>query len=253
MALDPKHAVDLRLEEPGIARLVLQETEGKNTFTRAFTEGLRLRLAEIEADRSIKVVVLHGYDSIFCAGGTQEELLGILEKRIRFTDLDLLFRGLLQCPVPVISAMQGHALGGGLILGLYGDFIVLAEERLYGANFMKYGFTPGMGATFIVRERFGSLLANEMLFTARSFHGGELRARGAGCPVVKKDEVIPEAFRLARELADKPREALMELKTCLAGRLLRQLPAVLEEELRMHDVTFAQPEVRSRILNQFGQ
>ena len=251
--MNPENAVALQTEEPGIARLIFQEREGSNTFTHAFTEGLRLRLEEIRGRNDLKVVVVHGYDSIFSAGGTQDELIGILEKRIQFTDLDFLYKGFLTCPIPVIAAMQGHAMGGGFVMGLWADFVILAEERLYSANFMKYGFTPGMGATMILRERLGSLLANEMMFTARSFHGGELASRGAPVRVAKKDQVIAEALVLARHLAEKPRVALMELKRAIAGRLLKQLPSVIEEELAMHEVTFAQAEVRSRILELFGK
>lgn len=251
--MDPRQAVDLRIEEGAIARLTLQETESKNTFSHAFCTGIALRLAEIGANRSLKAVVVHGFDSIFAAGGTQEELLGIMDKKIQFTDLDVMFKGFLECPIPVISAMQGHAVGGGFIMGLMADFVILAEERLYSANFMKYGFTPGMGATMILRERFGSFLANEMMFTARSYHGGELKSRGASCRIVTKDEVIPEALKLARQIIDKPRESLVQLKRTIADRLLAQLAVVVDDELRMHDVTFAQEEVRSRILSLFGK
>lgn len=69
--------------------------------------------------------------------------------------------------IPVISAIQGHASGGGMLFGLYADVVLLAEEGVYSATFTKYGFTPGMGATYILPERFGKLLANEMMLTAK--------------------------------------------------------------------------------------
>lgn len=251
--LTPESAIILTDEGDGVARLTMQETEGKNTFTKAFTQGLKQRLDEIDRNPDIKVVILHGTDNIFSAGGTQDELLGILEGKIKFTDLDFLFYGLLRCPVPVIAAMNGHAMGGGLIMGLYADIIILAEERLYGANFMKYGFTPGMGATYIMKEKFGSSIATEMMFSAKAFHGGQLREKGLPCQVLPKDQVLPYALDLARDISQKPRTALIELKRSLTKKTLDILPSILADELRMHDITFSQPEIRSRILNLFGR
>ena len=59
---------------------------------------------------------------------------------------------LLDCKIPTIAAMQGHALGGGLAFGCYADLIILAEECFYSANFMNHGFTPGMGATYVYQK-----------------------------------------------------------------------------------------------------
>src|SRR5437868_4983918 len=129
--MEPLQAVDLKIEEGGIARVILQETESKNTFSHAFCRGLQMRFEEIRTRPDLKAVVVHGFDSIFAAGGTQDELLGIMEKRIQFTSLDFMYKGFLECPLPVISAMQGHAVGGGFIMGLYADFVILAKERLY--------------------------------------------------------------------------------------------------------------------------
>jgi polyketide biosynthesis enoyl-CoA hydratase PksI len=196
-------------------------------------------------------VVVHGYGSIFCPGGTRDELLGIFEGRIKFDDLPL-YRLFLDCPVPVIAAMQGHELGGGLAMGLFADMVILAEESLYSANFMKYGFTPGMGATLVLPARFGSLLANEMMFSAGSHHGGELARRGVGCRVLKRVEVIPAARKLAREIADKPDVSVRMLKAHLAAPLREALPRSVAAELEMHGTTFVQPVVRQRIEALFG-
>jgi polyketide biosynthesis enoyl-CoA hydratase PksI len=154
--------------------------------------------------------------------------------------------------VPVIAAMQGHALGGGLAFGLFADMVVLSRESLYGANFMKYGFTPGMGATYIIPERFGAALGQEMLLTANLYHGGELARRGVGYPVEPRAQVIPAAMKLARDLADKPPLSLRLLKKHLTRATAAVLPEIVRLEQEMHDRSFAQPGVRDRILTRFG-
>ena len=51
--------------------------------------------------------------------------------------------------------MQGHGIGGGFVVGLFADFVILSRESVYSTNFMKYKFTPGMGATYIVPKKIG--------------------------------------------------------------------------------------------------
>src|SRR5262249_34888364 len=138
----------------GIGIVVMEDQVSRNTFSRAFVEGLIEVFAAIRADATLKVIVVHGFGNYFCCGGTREELLTLADGRLQFTDANF-FDLLLQCDIPVIAAMQGHALGGGLAFGAFADMMVLATEALYSANFMRYGFTPGMGATYIIPRRFG--------------------------------------------------------------------------------------------------
>lgn len=243
--------VSLTYPEPAIAVVEMAERTYRNTFSAALIDGLLNVFAEIQQNPAVRVVVVHGYDNYFCCGGTQEELLKIFEGKLRFDELAF-YRLLLDCEVPTISAMQGHGIGGGLAFGCYADFIIMAEEALYSANFMRYGFTPGMGATYIIPHKFGELLGGELLYTANNFHGGTLRARGIPANVVKKQEVISTAMTLACDLAEKPVISLKLLKAHLTQRVKAELPAIIEQELAMHEISFRQPEVRERIETLFG-
>jgi polyketide biosynthesis enoyl-CoA hydratase PksI len=244
--------VHLHRHGAAIAVIEMADREGRNTFTRALVAGLGVALQRVADDRTIKVVVIHGYESIFCAGGTQEELLTLAEHKVTF-DAHNFYRALLDCPVPVIAAMQGHALGGGLVFGLYADLVVMAQEAIYSANFMKYGFTPGMGSTLVLPMKLGAVLANEMLFSARGYHGGTLRERGIGIPVVPRAETVSTALKLANDLADKSDVALRLLKQAMNHRLLLDLPDAIAREKAMHETTFAQPDIIDRINQRFGR
>ncbi|NHZ81420.1 ptzG [Massilia sp. CCM 8695] len=243
--------VHLHFPAPHIALIELADRANSNQFTHELVVGLAHALDQAQADPAIHVIVLHGVDNVFCTGGTRDELIGIVEQRIRFDDMPL-YRLLLDCEIPVVAAMQGHALGGGLVMGLFADVIVLAEEAVYSANFMKYGFTPGMGATLILPEKFGSALAAEMLLTAGGYQGGELARRGVGVHVSRRKDVVALALRLAREIADKPRASLVLLKRHLTERIRAALPGTVAAERRMHETTFAGSEVRERIDTRFG-
>jgi 4-carboxy-3-alkylbut-2-enoyl-[acp] decarboxylase len=158
----------------------------------------------------------------------------------------------LECDIPVISAMQGHGIGGGFVMGLFSDFVVLSRESIYTANFMKYGFTPGMGATYMIPLKLGVSLGQEMLLRACNFRGEELEKRGVPYPVVPRDKVVSHAMVVARDLVQKPRLSLITLKKHLVEQHRQELPKVIEKEIAMHDKTFHQQEVKDRIVELFG-
>ncbi|MBV9490040.1 MAG: LLM class flavin-dependent oxidoreductase [Verrucomicrobia bacterium] len=244
---DVRPEVGLDLVDGNIAVVRMQDREHRNMFTSALVGGLMARFAEIERSETIKAVIVTGYDNVFSMGGTRDELLTLADQEITFADLEFIFKGLLQCRVPVIAAIQGHASGGGLVFGLYADVIVMAEEALCSAAFTKYGFTPGLGATFILREKLGETLATEMMLTAGTYRGADLMRRGAGAVFRPQAELFAQALAIARAIAEKPAYTLRTLKDGLARRKLQQLPAILADELRMHRETFGNPEVKRRV------
>ncbi|KFF11205.1 polyketide synthase [Flavobacterium hydatis] len=235
-----------------IVQITMQDKESRNTFSKELIEGLKEAFAIVKQKKNYKVVILTGYDSYFSCGGTQDELQQIYDRELKFTELDF-FTAPIDCEIPVIAAMQGHAIGGGLVFGCYADFQILGKENIYTANFMKYGFTPGMGATHMVPLRFGSSLGYEMLFTAESYRGGELQERGVSLQVVPKKEVITEAIVLAKKLAEKPRLSLVTLKKHMTSKIKVSLKEVFEQELEMHEITFQQSEVEENIKALFGR
>ena len=118
-------SVQMQVIEDAIALVTMTDRASKNMFSEELVLGLHKQLFAIQQNKPIKVVILTGYDNVFCMGGSQESLVAIAERRADFTDMPLLYRGLLELEVPVITAMQGHAFGGGLLFGLYGDIVVL--------------------------------------------------------------------------------------------------------------------------------
>ncbi len=238
--------------ENNIVQITMEDRSSRNTFSKELIMGIMEAFSAIKNNNSYKVVILTGYENYFCCGGTKEELMNIYKKEIGFNDLNF-FTHPLECEIPVISAMQGHGIGGGFIFGLYADFIILGKENIYTTNFMKYGFTPGMGGTLMAPLKLGNIVGNEMLFTAENYRGGELEQRGVPLRVVPKSEVLNQAIQLANSLAEKPRHSLITLKNHLTAEIKAKLPVFIEKELQMHDVTFHHPEVAQRIDNLFGQ
>ncbi|AUH52219.1 hypothetical protein CXB49_16060 [Chromobacterium sp. ATCC 53434] len=243
--------VQLSYPAAGVAQVSMRDHDERNMFSHALIEGLDRAFADIGACRDVKVVVVSGLDQYFCCGGTRSELLSLIEGEKTF-DIGQFYRALLDCPLPTIAAMAGHAVGGGFVFGMYADIAILAEESVYSANFMRYGFTPGVGSTCLLPRRLGEALASEMLLSANGFTGRELSLRGAPFKVVKRAKVLEEALALAVDLAAKPQASLRMLKATLTRELREALPAAIARELDMHDVTFKLPEVRAQVERHFG-
>lgn len=244
--------IELSELEPGIVCIRMQDRIHKNTFTHALSRGLIRAFETVASCKTWKVVVLTGYDTYFASGGTQEDLLQLQAGKGKFSDNNI-YGLALECEIPVISAMQGHGIGGGFVMGLFADFVILSRESVYTTNFMKYGFTPGMGATMIVPRKLGLVLGGEMLLLARRYRGEELKQRGVPFPVYPRAEVMDRAMEMARELAEKPRVSLITLKAQLVRSMRAELPEVVRQEVAMHDQTFHQPEVRENIRSLFGK
>jgi polyketide synthase PksN len=221
----------------GIVSLVMQEREARNMFSEALMDGLNEAFCLIEQNPAYKVVVLSGYDSYFSSGGTRETLLAIQQGQLKFTD-DKVYQLPLVCALPVISAIQGHAIGGGWSLGMFADLVLLSEESRYLSPYMGYGFTPGAGATLVFPHKIGHDLARETLLSAQEISGRALNARGVPLTVLPRQKVVPSAMALAKRLARQSRSRLLDLKQLWAHALRGSTESTYRHEEQMHEQTF---------------
>jgi polyketide biosynthesis enoyl-CoA hydratase PksI len=238
--------IKLRWLEGVIAVVSMEDRTSRNRSSEEFMTGIEAVFRAVEANPQARVVVITGYENYFCCGGTKSELLQVASQEAKFTDFAF-YDQLLRCEIPVVAAMQGHAIGGGLVFGAYADVIVMADECLYSANFMEYGITPGIGATWVIPYKFGNALGWEMLLTAKNYFGHELRLRGAPVQIAPKNQVLQLSLSLAQEIAGKPLHALKELKRCFYESVRSAQKAAVEKELQMQADVFAHPGTIERI------
>lgn len=237
------------LEEKGNGILLFQmlDIDGNNIFTDEFIAEFLEALDETEQKIQPKVIVLSGLPDVFCGGGEKKTLMELCEGKIDVKDLVLSER-LLNTPSPVIGAMEGHAMGGGLVVGLCCDIVIAAEESRYGAVFMNMGFTPGMGCTTLLQGLVGPFIANEMMLTGKRFKGKELKEKGVNINyILPKVKVASKAHDIAVQISEKNIQSLTLLKSALScGKKKLLVDARLQEDM-MHKITFALPETKKTI------
>ena len=229
-------------------------TDDQPYIEEGFAPALADAVAELKRNEHLRVVIVEGGARYFSAGASIDSLVSSDEKTGAPTYAAELPGLVLSVPVPTIAAMAGHAIGGGWILGLWCDIALLAEESMYGANFMALGFTPGMGATMIVEEWVGASLARELLFTGRLVKGRELKYVGSPLAhaIIPRAEVRDRALAIAMEIAQVPRDSLLLLKTALAEQRRERLERVLRAERSMHQTVFSQPTTPRQIAERYA-
>ena len=244
--------VSLTCDAEGIATLEMRDAEGKNALGEELVAELTGALDDLRRRRDAKVLVLAGLPWVFCSGAPRELLLRFADGRAAPTDI-LLSKLLLDLPIPAISAMEGHATGGGLALGLCADIIVMARESRYGCSFMNMGFTPGMGITRLLEHVLSPAVAHELMLTGEFRRGAEFEGRSGVNHVVPRALVREKATSLAQRIAEKPRTALVLLKGTLSLPRREAFESSYTLESLMHEVSFAVPEVRRAIEDEYGE
>ena len=237
----------LTSEPSGVCVLKMNDRSGRNIFSAEFISEFLDALEEMQRASRPKVLILCGLQDVFCGGAEKKALLDLCDGKAAVRDLVICER-LLEAPFPVIAAMEGHAVGGGLMLAVCCDMVVAARESRYGASFMELGFTPGMGCTRLLEELVGPYVASEMMYTARLFKGSELAEKGTNFnAIVPRTEVMKIAIDMARRISEKDREPLRLLKYALASRRRKTLVEAQVDEDLMHRITFALPQTRANI------
>ena len=248
--IDPKRLVSLKVREDGVWDVVMADKVAKNAFGEAFVSELEEVLAYVCQDRTVKVVVLRGLSEVFAAGAPRELLQRLARGDVVPTDIAL-SKAMLDVPVPTIAAMQGHATGGGLALGLCADIVVMARESRYGASFMNMGFTPGMGMTRLLEHVLSPAIAQELLYTGEFRKGAEFIGAAGINYILPKSQVCAKAQEVAARIAEKPRCSLELLKRTLSVRRRQAFEESRTLEAMMHSISFMQDEIRDRIEGEY--
>jgi enoyl-CoA hydratase/carnithine racemase len=134
---------------------------------------------------------------------------------------------------PIVGAIHGAAVGGGLGLALVSDFRVTCPEARFCANFTRLGFTPGFGLTITLAEVVGTTNAALMIYTGRRIKGDEAFEMGLASKLVPQDQVRQAAWDLAREIAISSPLAVVEVRKALRGDIARRVKEATDRELEV--------------------
>jgi 2-(1,2-epoxy-1,2-dihydrophenyl)acetyl-CoA isomerase len=202
-----------------------------NFFDETLLAGLAHLLEELSGDPGCRAVVLCAAGKHFCAGAdfsgrSTDRGVGDSPTRV-YRQATRLFRA----GVPIVAAVQGSAVGGGLGLACVADFRVASPETRFVANFSKLGFHQGFGLTVSLPEIVGRQAATEMLYTSARIDGTRAREIGLADRLVPAAELRSAASALAAEIAAAAPLAVASIRATMRQGLAERVEAALEREL----------------------
>jgi enoyl-CoA hydratase/carnithine racemase len=191
--------------------------------------------AQAAADADVHAVILYGGEKIFAAGADVKEMASASPVRVMELSAGIqnAFKAVARIPKPVIAAITGYALGGGLELTLCADFRVMGEGAKVGQPEILLGIIPGAGGTQRLPRLVGPAKAKDLVFSGRVIGAEEALRIGLADRVVPDGEVYETARQIAARYATAAPLALRAAKQAIDEGLERDLDAGLEIE-RLH-------------------
>ncbi len=202
--------------EKAIGLITLNRPEVYNALNQRALSELKAAFIELGEDKDVRVIVITGAgDKAFCSGGDLKESKGRdLMAQIKFLR-DFLDLGLQmeENPKPIIAAVDGFALGGGVELMLPCDFVIATKRSTFGLPEINHGVIPGAGGPARLPRIVGKSIAKELMFTGKRITADEAKQIGLILKVVDTREDLVKAYtEMADELARKAPLAIMQIK-----------------------------------------
>lgn len=220
----------------GIAFLTLNRPDDLNALSAPVAYALADAMDRIEAERA-RAVVITGAGAAFCAGGDLKEFKGYLEAgdfaafEAMIRETNAIFARLEALAVPVVAAVNGAVVAGGLELILCCDMVVAAEGAMIGDGHLKFGVLPGGGSAARLPRRIAASLAAEMLLTGDLKPAEWWAAAGLVNQVVPAAQLMETAEALARRTVRHSAPAVADMKS-----MLRAMPDMSAAEAVAHEL-----------------
>jgi len=226
----------------GVAHVTLNRPAAANSLSRELVTALGEAFARISADDAVRVVVLTGTgERAFCAGADLKErrAMSLDETRAFLRHLNAVVDAVAACPCPVVAAINGAALGGGLELALACDVRVAADVAEVGLPEVRLGIIPGAGGTQRLPRVVGAAAAKELILAGRRISAERAQALGLVSQVLPPEELAAAADRLAAEIAAAGPLAVRQAKRAVDEGLGRPLAEGLGVERACYEVVLA--------------
>ena len=199
--------------EDNVAVVALNRPKALNALSDELMNELTDALDQLENNEAIGAIVLTGNEKAFAAGADITELKDYDYMDAYFSDLlTRNWERAARCRKPIIAAVAGYALGGGCELAMMCDFILAAENAKFGQPEVSIGVIPGAGGTQRLTRFIGKSKSMEMCLTGRMMDAEEAERSGLVSRVLPTDQLLEEAVKTARKIADTSRPAIMATK-----------------------------------------
>lgn len=232
---------DIGIEKTGHVTTIEIQRPPLNFFDISLINQIADALTDIDNDPEARAVVLAAQGKAFCAGANfndpQRQETERKEAADPATGLGQISHLYIQAvrifrnKKPIVAAVHGAAIGGGLGLAVSADFRVTCPEARFAANFTKLGFHPGFGLTVTLTELVGKNNAELIFYTSRRVTGEDAYKMGLANVLVPQDQVRAAAMKLASEIAECSPLGLLSTRATMRAGLADRVMAATNHEL----------------------
>jgi len=231
----------LLVEHPSddIVVLRLNRPQVRNALNLEVRVSLAEAVTRYGADPRTRCLIITGSDTVFAAGADITEMAGAGPVEVMARNVQQYYRAITDCPKPVIAAIEGFALGGGLELALCADIIIAGEGAKLGLPEVKLGILAGGGGTQKLARLVGLKRAMLLLLTGRMFGAAEAVAMGVASEAASAGQALTRALEIAREIAAMPPISVAQIKEIVNAGVNAPLDTALMLERKAFQLQFA--------------
>jgi len=226
------------IEQKGdVAFLWLDRPEVLNAISLDMKKALADSITALDRNNDIRSIVLAGRGRAFCAGADRKLLaqLKTSPRAARFETLKLgakVTEVMLRCETPIVAAVQGYAVGGGISLALAADIVLAAKDTVFFIPEVELGLPYMWGSTAMLAATMGMHRARDLTLTCERFGAEDAERWGLVRTIIPEADLIAEAEKTARRLAAMPRQSLTA-QMRLNNRLALRYREWLEDEITL--------------------
>jgi 2-(1,2-epoxy-1,2-dihydrophenyl)acetyl-CoA isomerase len=223
--------------DSGVATITLNRPEALNAMSPAMAKELHEVALQIDANNSVRAVILTGTGKAFCAGGDLGAFVAAGEQArtliLQMTgDLHLALSRLSRNRAPVIAAVNGTAAGAGFSLAMAADLAIAEEQAVFTMAYTNAGLSPDGSSTYFMPRKIGDRRTRELMLTNRVLTAPEALDWGVVNQVVESGGALAAARVMAAGMAQGPTEAYAQVKRLLDSSFSQSLETQMELEAR---------------------
>ena len=216
--------------EGQIGCLTLNRQSKNNALNIKTSKEIYEGLKELELNQAIKVILIQGNQKIFSPGADINELKQLDSESAEAKGLFNFFDKIKEIKIPIIAAVEGFALGGGMELALMCDVIIASKQAKFAQPEINLGLIPGIGGTQRLKKILGKYNANFLCMSGEMISGQRAYDLGLVSVLLEPNNFLEEAIKVTKKIARKPKSSLIEIKKLISKNELIDQGLVMERK-----------------------
>lgn len=212
LIMENNQVLKLTIQDNAVAIIELQRPEARNALNLELRQALSTTFQALSKNENVRAIVLTGGEKVFAAGADIKDFTTATTSEMYLRHTEQYWQSIVDCPKPIIAAVNGYALGGGCELAMHADIIIAGSNAKFGQPEVKLGLMPGAGGTQRLLRAIGKFQTMLMVLTGKMIEATEAKQMGLVSEVVESEQTIAHALEIAANIAALSPIAVQQIK-----------------------------------------